>query len=1055
VQSDTTQIWLLGGFRVQRDGQVVPAAAWSRRQAAGLVKLLALTPGRRLHREQVIDALWPDDDLEHAGPKLHKAAHFARRSLGDPDALVLKADTVALFPDGHVDIDVVRFEREAEDALRTGSRDAMARAIELCAGELLPDDRYDEWIDARRQRVHQLRSDLLRRLGRWYDLVAIDDADEEAHVGIMRALVERGDHHGALRQYERLAKSLASELGLAPSAEATRLRDEILAATPGMVADNGSDVSPSTGVAPAALDAGLVGRTGEQDLVDSVFRAVERGQGQTLLVSGPPGVGKSALLTAIRHRADDLGWRTGFGSASVVEGEWAYAPVLEAVADLFRRHPTLLDGLDDNYRHEIDRALAGTHLDWCGQGGHQRLFVATAELLRLASSDRGVVLVVDDVHDADEGSLRLLHYLARCTATEAVAVVLAHRPGPFSPPFEQMRASLLARSGATAHELAPLARPDSEMLVRRAQPHLTDDEVDDIVDVAAGLPFALLELARGGRSGSHRSVELAVLTGLDPHTREILQRVAVLGAAFDTDEFVAIAGLPDEEAFLHLDRAIAARVVQHTGSHYQFRHALVREALVVDVAPHRRAVLHRNAALRLEALGASPARVGHHLAEAGDPVKAGPYLVRAAEREAAVGAYRDALDLIDRVHAHVEGPTRARALSLRADLLFALGDPLATVAYRQALGMAEGQDARLLRARLARAATIVGDLDTAAAALDGLEPDGGSADPDILLARGNLAYFLGDIDGAWAVAEQARSRVLAGDKAWQVLDLISLQGLLAHQRGEWFDRMRIELRRTRESPDVALAIFDGHLCAAEYLLYGPTPYHEVIDLARSLRDTAHRSGALRAVAFAAALAGEAALLAGELDIAETELQEAVDLHHDIAASAGEAHSLQRLAEVRLAQGDRAEATRLLQRALPLGRWSMTSMHLLQRIFGTMILAAPDRDAARAAVDRAESTLGTEDLCAFCSVMLAVPATIACADVGDLDAARRHLATAERSATLWEGRSWQAALLEARAHVADAEGARDEAAALRDQAAALFAAAGQPLDAARCRTALPA
>ena len=79
------------------------------------------------------------------------------------------------------------------------------------------------------------------------------------------------------------------------------------------------------------------------------------------------------------------------------------------------------------------------------------------------------------------------------------------------------------------------------------------------------------------------------------------------------------------------------------------------------------------------------------------------------------------------------------------------------------------------------------------------------------------------------MAEEARRRVLAGDKTWQVLDLVSLQGLLAHQRGEWFDRMRAELRRTRDVPEVANAVFDGYLCPAEYLLYGPTPYADVIE----------------------------------------------------------------------------------------------------------------------------------------------------------------------------------------------------------------------------------
>ena len=95
-------------------------------------------------------------------------------------------------------------------------------------------------------------------------------------------------------------------------------------------------------------------------------------------------------------------------------------------------------------------------------------------------------------------------------------------------------------------------------------------------------------------------------------------------------------------------------------------------------------------------------------------------------------------------------------------------------------------------------------------------------------------------------------------------------------------------------------------------------------------------------------------------------------------------------------------------------------------------------------------MGTEDECSFCVIMFAVPAVIACADVGDIDEAHRYLAIAERSSELWEGTAWQAAILEARAHLARAVQEPDREAVLLDRAAVLFEQAGQPLDAARCR-----
>jgi hypothetical protein len=132
---------------------------------------------------------------------------------------------------------------------------------------------------------------------------------------------------------------------------------------------------------------------------------------------------------------------------------------------------------------------------------------------------------------------------------------------------------------------------------------------------------------------------------------------------------------------------------------------------------------------------------------------------------------------------------------------------------------------------------------------------------------------------------------------------------------------------------------------------------------------------------------------------------------------------------------------------------MVAKHLMQRIFGTMILAASDPLEARAIVDRAESTLGWEDACLFCSIMLSVPASIACARAGDLPNAQRHLATAERSAALWQGTSWEAGMAEAHAAFAAASGDPATARKQMQSAAEMFQRAGQPLDAERCLRAM--
>ena len=1035
----SVEIRLLGGFEVRDDGREIPPAAWSRRQAASLVKLLALAPRRQLHREQVMDALWPDVPVAEATPRLHKAAHFARRVLG-PESVALRNETVMLFPDAPVSVDTIRFQERAQDALDVGDAAAAAAAADLYGGLLLPEDRYESWAEPTRDRLHLLHLRLLRQAHHWADLVEADPTDVEAHLAIMREHAARGDRRAALRQYERMERAMHGELGLGPSEEAVALRDSLL----------GGLAEPM----PAEETTVLVGRDAHMSTLERLLDDAGRARGRTVFVAGAAGMGKSMLAAWFRGRAAGRGWRIGHGVASAIEGAWPFAPVLEAIADLCRRHPTLLDGLDDRCRHDIDRALAGQSLDWDRDGTQQRLFVAVAELARLAAAGAGVLLTIDDVQEADEASLRLVHYLARSCLTERLVIVLCHRRQPVSDAFEQVRASLLARNAAVDVTLAPLDRSDSAILARSSRPDLDAEILDQIWTVSGGVPFAVVGLARSiGTSGMNggRSPGSIVLDMLALSLRTALEPVATTGSTFDTDEFLSLCGLPEDEAYDCLDAALAALVIERTVGGFRFRHPLIRDALLEQIPPHRRRVLHRLCAERLAALEASPARIGHHLLAAGDSAAAVPHVLRAAETTAAVGAYRDALSLVDSIREVASGSAGRRALALRADLLAAIGDPAAMSAFRQAIAAASLSGQRALRARMARFAILSGDRATAAAVLDGLEPDGGPDDTAILLAQANVAYFTGDLEGASAALSMAyRSDAPVTSEH---LDIVTLKALIAHNRGEWSQLLRVELKRTQDDPAMAVAVFDSHLCVAEYVLYGPTPYDEVTSLARALRGTAERAGALRAVAFATVLIGEAALLNGDLDLAERELTDAVDLHREIGGTMGEALSLQRLAEVHLARSDRPTANRLLRRALPLARWSVLAMHLLQRVYGTMIAAADDAEAARAVVDAAEATLATTDNCSFCSIMFDVPATIACAGVGDLAEARRHLARAEKSASLWEGTAWQAATFEAQAHLARAEGDTADAIRYFERAGDLFEESSQPLDAVRVRAEL--
>ena len=189
-------VTLLGGFTVAVDGVPVPPDAWARRHAAALVKLLALAPGHRLHREQVLDALWPGVDPEAATPRLHKAAHYARRALGSDVAVTLRQDTVTLA--GEVRVDVDELETRGRAALAAGSAEAAERALGEYGGPLLPEDVYEEWAEERRRAVAVLHLDLLRLAERWDELLDEDPLDEQAHLALARGYADRGDVRAAL-----------------------------------------------------------------------------------------------------------------------------------------------------------------------------------------------------------------------------------------------------------------------------------------------------------------------------------------------------------------------------------------------------------------------------------------------------------------------------------------------------------------------------------------------------------------------------------------------------------------------------------------------------------------------------------------------------------------------------------------------------------------------------------------------------------------------------------------------------------------------------------------
>src|SRR4029079_1057866 len=200
TMSSRLDLRLLGEFRAEIDGRLVPPDAWRQGRAASLVKLLALSARDRLTRERVIEALWPGMAPEAGGTNVRKAVHFARRALGGEEAIAVRAGLVELWPLGEVSTDVERFSAASLHASTFRDVDAYRQAAALYPDDLLPDDVEESWLDNRRGGLRAAHLAVLRGAGMWAAILDIDPTDEEAHRELMRGYLGAGNRQAAIRQ---------------------------------------------------------------------------------------------------------------------------------------------------------------------------------------------------------------------------------------------------------------------------------------------------------------------------------------------------------------------------------------------------------------------------------------------------------------------------------------------------------------------------------------------------------------------------------------------------------------------------------------------------------------------------------------------------------------------------------------------------------------------------------------------------------------------------------------------------------------------------------------
>jgi DNA-binding SARP family transcriptional activator/tetratricopeptide (TPR) repeat protein len=681
---------------------------WPRPPARQLVTLLVLAADHRVSRAEVVRRLFPELPPERAGRAVSKAVSQARLVLG-PDLLRADENSLWLAVPVHTDIADLLADIRAALRLTPGERRRCALTAALAgAGALLPEDGDAAWLAApRRELAGTVRDARLALAGEqqeatgsmdgWRVAFEADRTDERAAIGLIRAYLARGERGPAVRTYGACRLALARQLGVGPSLELERCITPVLESGP--------------------PEAELVGRDAECAFVLEALRGAEVGDGRALLLTGPAGSGKTALLQAAGAELHRRGWLVAFAAAAAGDELLPYRALVSALT-------TLMFNAELHTPPSI-RAL----LRPATSGMHWPLAVLTDDLARLldrASAEVPVLLVLDDIHWSDPALSELIALLTSTGPGRSWSLLLAACSDEPNHPVPRLPTHVRILP------LEPLRKPDAVLLARRTlagagtPPAELADLAERVAETSRGNPFFLLEVARqaaaGGpvpaldRPGSvpHRIVELLErrLAACSESARAALPVVAVAGRDASYRLLTGLLGrLSDVERIV--DELVDAQLLTRSADGVRLIHPLLRHAAVARLNPLRLASLHEQVATALGGRGETDLQpvAAHRIAAfqttrlaeyAPQAVAAGVAAGRAARAvladDAAQALFSAALDAFEAVPASARQPLRAAACAGWLEMGDIHTDRLqldrAEDAYRRSIGLADSDEER-------------------------------------------------------------------------------------------------------------------------------------------------------------------------------------------------------------------------------------------------------------------------------------------------------------------------------------------------------------------------
>lgn len=773
---------LLGPPDFDVDGRPIHLSAG---KARALFCYLVAT--RQVHsRDRLAGFFWPDVPERNALSSLRTALYDIRRALGDAQGyLFVERTRVAFRVDLPHTLDLALLEEVSPEHDQPGLVE-LQRAVDVAGapfleGLSLPDAvDFDDWVFLERERLTNLYLLALVRLGngaagagQWARaaeaarrVLAVDPLREDVQRQLMRFLVADGQRSAALAQYRSCVEVLDRELGIAPLRATVELYQRILDDEP--LGEEPGGPAPMARAAVARLavpdavaepDLPLVGRRDELRVLTEDWRRAVAGRGATVVLSGEAGIGKSRLTAALVDLAAAEGALCLAGRCYEASLSEPYGPIAAALRSAMGQVDVAALGLPEVWLRELVRLVpelgelvgAGENVPLDGLRDRDRLFESLRVFLAALATARPVILVIEDVHWADETSLQVLTSLARQVAALRLLMVVTYRGEDVA--TEQRRLVRAVAGAGRRLELSRLSEAETAQLVStmaaldnppaqfgRRLHRATSGNPLYVVEILRALfeqgtlrtdegawlvPAAAAEEAYAGLP-LPESVGFLIDARLDQlpdDARTLLDCAAVLRRDFAFELVQAAAGLPAPAALDNLDLLMGLGLLREReapeaqAADYDFAHALVRDRVYQLLSSARRQYLHRQVAGLLEAtLPVEPDRVAYHYLRGGVRERACAWSLKAGEAALRVYAFENALVHFGSARELAVVPAEEyRALAGLGDAHVGLGRPAEAIpSFRTALAVAPDAAARaeLLR-RIGRANERQGAFDLA------------------------------------------------------------------------------------------------------------------------------------------------------------------------------------------------------------------------------------------------------------------------------------------------------------------------------------------------------